>query len=159
MTSAAIIAKIVNLKDADALIALLSLGEIPEVKLDFDAAPSPVSKLPVELLSKVFYLSLQFMDANGRRKPNTFPERTRLTIAHVSHHWRETALNFPDLWAEIYIRAKSKVEFIDLALTNSKEQPLYMEALALRHNKEGILHVLQEGSYSRRVKGIYHTGK
>ncbi|KAF6742896.1 hypothetical protein DFP72DRAFT_1178702 [Ephemerocybe angulata] len=138
---------ITNLEDANALITPVSLGEIPAVELDCYSAPSPVSKLPVELLSKIFYLSLQFMDANGRRKPNTFPERKRLTIAHVSHHWRETALNFPDLWAEIYIRAKTKVEFIDLALTNSKEQPL-----------EGILHVLQEGSYSRRVKGIYVRG-
>ncbi|KAF5339336.1 hypothetical protein D9611_009872 [Ephemerocybe angulata] len=117
-------------------------------------ALSPVSKVPPELLFKIFYLSLQFMDASGHRLPNVFPERTRLAITHVSQRWRETSLNFPDLWAEIYLRENTSHQSIDMALRNSQNQPLYIEAPG-PIQRSAASHIFGERLRSRQVKAIY----
>lgn len=121
--------------------------------------PSPISTLPVELVFEIFYLSLRWADAKGHHRKDTYPERTRLAITHVSQLWRATALRFPELWDEIYFRETTKNQFLDLALRNSQGRPLYLSIQGSKAAK-GLSYILGwEGSVPSRVKGIYLRGK
>ena len=59
----------------------------------------PISKLPVEILSEIFLLHQQnVMDT--KRHPRV-QSLNWIGISHVCRQWRETALNFSDLWIHI----------------------------------------------------------
>ncbi|KAF6764595.1 hypothetical protein DFP72DRAFT_744597, partial [Ephemerocybe angulata] len=87
-------------------------------------ALSPVSQLPSEILSKIFYFGLHFLQADEKTRTEILPEDTRLSISHVDHHWRTVALESPELWSEIHVRDTTKTEYLTLAMDNSKMQPL-----------------------------------
>ncbi|KAF6741147.1 hypothetical protein DFP72DRAFT_771379, partial [Ephemerocybe angulata] len=90
---------------------------------------SPISDLPSEVLSDIFLLSFQSSaDSEAQLHRNALPENVRLSISHVSYAWRMVALNSPELWATIHIRDTTKTTFLGLALRNSKDMPLTIEA-------------------------------
>ncbi|KAF6741152.1 hypothetical protein DFP72DRAFT_774467, partial [Ephemerocybe angulata] len=60
-------------------------------------AMSPVSRIPPELLSNIFFLSLRFLKAGGITE-EADPDMTRRAICAVSHQWRELAFAEPKLW-------------------------------------------------------------
>ncbi|KAF6749924.1 hypothetical protein DFP72DRAFT_912037 [Ephemerocybe angulata] len=116
-------------------------------------ALSPVSQLPSELLSKIFYLSLRFIQADRRSRTKILPEDTRLSISHVAHHWRTVALESPELWSEIHVRDTTKVEYLALARNNSKMQPLYVEGYNINlTGAAGVRYVLQTEPH--RINGV-----
>ncbi|KAF6741150.1 hypothetical protein DFP72DRAFT_946542 [Ephemerocybe angulata] len=128
----------------------LSMAELTLEQRGAPQSPSPISTLPVELLFKVFYFSLRWADARGHSRRNTYPERTRLAINHVSQLWRATALRFPELWDEIYVREKTG---------NSQGRPLYLSVRGSRAAR-GLSYILGwEDSVPTRVKGIYLCGR
>ncbi|KAF7303459.1 F-box domain-containing protein [Mycena indigotica] len=61
-------------------------------------SPSPISWLPPELLSKIFYSCLP---RNRRVRPH--PHRAPLQMAQVSQQWRQVAVSTPALWRSIYL--------------------------------------------------------
>ena len=59
----------------------------------------PISKLPVEILSEIFLLHQQnVMDSERHARVQSLDW---IGISHVCRQWRETALNFSDLWIHI----------------------------------------------------------
>ncbi|KAF9013737.1 hypothetical protein BDZ89DRAFT_458616 [Hymenopellis radicata] len=50
-----------------------------------------------------------------------------LTISSVCHHWRQIALEHPDLWSFIRVDAKTQRELVRLYLQRSKSRPLDLE--------------------------------
>ncbi|KAJ3512213.1 hypothetical protein NLJ89_g3649 [Agrocybe chaxingu] len=97
--------------------------------------PSPISRLPVELLCGIFHKYLEIPS----KKPCADPDRhsTGPQVSRASHtdpslltqicsHWRNIALNLPTLWSTIFIREpkQSQLELTRLWLERAKEAPL-----------------------------------
>ncbi|TFK59942.1 hypothetical protein BDN72DRAFT_748754, partial [Pluteus cervinus] len=55
----------------------------------------PISKIPMELLSKIFHHS---QEDDSSPFSDDVDIRTRFFISWVCRHWRETALITPSLW-------------------------------------------------------------
>ncbi|KAF6749904.1 hypothetical protein DFP72DRAFT_912005 [Ephemerocybe angulata] len=114
---------------------------------------SPVSQLPPELLTRIFYLSLRFIEADGLKRAEIHPEVTRLAITHVSHDWRTVGHESPELWSEIHVRDTTKMECLDFSRKMAKNLPLHAEAYNMI-NKDGIAgvrHIFQ--TETERLKG------
>ncbi|KAI0727715.1 hypothetical protein C8Q72DRAFT_742152, partial [Fomitopsis betulina] len=61
----------------------------------------PVSRIPPELLSKIFLHS-----AGHRADPASPPQlRDWIYVTHVCSHWRETALQCAALWSRVILPA------------------------------------------------------
>ncbi|KAF5326389.1 hypothetical protein D9611_000634 [Ephemerocybe angulata] len=116
-------------------------------------ALSPISQLPSELLRKIFYLSLHFLQADRNSRTKILPEDTRLSISHVDHHWRTAVLESPELWSEIHVRNTTKVEYLAIARNNSKMQPLYVDGYDINlTGAGGVRHILQTEPH--RIKSV-----
>ncbi|KAF6751386.1 hypothetical protein DFP72DRAFT_908273 [Ephemerocybe angulata] len=104
----------------------------------------PVSRLPPELLSKIFFLALRYMDVDYSKMR---PQWTKMSICAVSHHWREIAFNAPELWMEIQIQANTKVQYLDLALKQVAEnQAVYIDGWHVTSNGGfGARRILEAG--------------
>ncbi|KAF6745551.1 hypothetical protein DFP72DRAFT_47652 [Ephemerocybe angulata] len=117
---------------------------------------SPISYLPPELLNRIFYFSLSFLEAGGRSRSKVLPEDTRASILRVSHHWRTITLISPDLWTEIHIRDTTKLQYLDFCLERAKNAPLYIEAYLVNRpggtKGRGVQHTLQTAA--QRVRGV-----
>ncbi|KAF7975413.1 hypothetical protein HWV62_9649 [Athelia sp. TMB] len=77
---------------------------------------SPVSKLPVEILSAFFREAFRWNSTNASN-----------TISHVSRTWRVIALDDPSLWSTIYLtgrKSRKPSRFIQLCLARSKQNDL-----------------------------------
>ncbi|KAH7909194.1 hypothetical protein BJ138DRAFT_1102880 [Hygrophoropsis aurantiaca] len=72
---------------------------------------APVHGLPNEILQLCFYRAVQFWlgendNADGLVRLRGFSDglcNTALMVSHVSHHWRQLAINMPSLWTNISI--------------------------------------------------------
>ncbi|KAF5339395.1 hypothetical protein D9611_009902 [Ephemerocybe angulata] len=107
-------------------------------------AASPVYRLPPELLSKIFFLALRYMDVDYSKMR---PECTKMSICAVSHQWREIAFAAPELWMEIQIQANTKAQYLDLALKQVAEnQEVYIDGWHVTSNGGvGVLRTLEAG--------------
>ncbi|EPS93079.1 hypothetical protein FOMPIDRAFT_1101941, partial [Fomitopsis schrenkii] len=78
-------------------------------------ALAPVSRIPPELLSKIFLHT-----AGHRANPASRPQsRDWIRVTHVCRHWRETALQCAALWSHVDVPALPE-QF----LVRSKDAPL-----------------------------------
>ncbi|KAF5325738.1 hypothetical protein D9611_000648 [Ephemerocybe angulata] len=97
---------------------------------------SPVSLLPPELLIRIFYLSIPFIEAGSLKRAEIHPEVTKLSITHVSHDWRTVGHESPELWSEIHVRDTTKMEYLDFSRKMAKNLPLHVDVYNI--NKDGI---------------------
>ncbi|KAF5326388.1 hypothetical protein D9611_000635 [Ephemerocybe angulata] len=93
---------------------------------------SPITQLPAELLTRIFYLSLQFVEADGLTRTST-------------RHWRNLVLESPQLWSEVHIRNDTRVEYLDLVCKNSKAIPLHVEVFDMDYSSrvDRVRHILR----------------
>ena len=73
------------------------------------ALPSPISKLPVELLSCIFMHSSE-SNTDECLPFDSSTVRTPLILSCVCKHWRNVARNTPRLWARICITSELLVD-------------------------------------------------
>ncbi|OCH93820.1 hypothetical protein OBBRIDRAFT_710529, partial [Obba rivulosa] len=95
---------------------------------------SPVSRLPTELLAKIFILRARDttdrdLDALYRKKyglalAGAEKRYTWIRVAQVCRHWRAVALNCPRLWNHIYVTSPKWMETL---LPRTLEAPLSVE--------------------------------
>ncbi|KAF5339418.1 hypothetical protein D9611_009862 [Ephemerocybe angulata] len=111
-------------------------------------AMSPVSRIPPELLSNIFFLSLRFLKAGGITE-EVDPDMTRRAICAVSHQWRELAFTEPKLWMEIHVRettirrTTATKYYLNLVRKNLREtQDVYLEAGRIL-NPGAVRHILE----------------
>ncbi|KAF6742878.1 hypothetical protein DFP72DRAFT_936006 [Ephemerocybe angulata] len=106
-------------------------------------ALSPVSRIPPELLSNIFFLALRFLKAGGVTPEKLDPNVTKQAICAVSHHWRETAFTDPKLWMEIHVRDSTTTKYLDLVSRNLREnEEVSLEAHNIMKNYHAVLHTL-----------------
>src|ERR1700691_418192 len=86
---------------------------------------SSVSKLPVEILSKIF--SIRVSDALD--SAGALEERHPFQFTHVCRYWRTVAINDPSLWTHIYT---CQGPWVVEMLKRSKSLPLTLEIEHLR---------------------------
>ena len=87
---------------------------------------APIARLPPELLSEIF-IQVALMNAHTLRAKHLPANRAAWNVTHVSHHWREVALNCPSLWSEIEISG-SETDHIREMLSRSKRASLNIVA-------------------------------
>lgn len=88
------------------------------------------SCLPVGILARIFALGdpWQYCDPLVNRYHNKYEysDNTKmLPFAQVSHHWRQVALDTPQLWC--HIRMHKKPAYNEMLLDRSKDCSLYVE--------------------------------
>ncbi|KAF6742877.1 hypothetical protein DFP72DRAFT_936005 [Ephemerocybe angulata] len=105
-------------------------------------AMSPISRIPPELLSNIFFLALCFLEADGVTPHKLDPNVTKQAICAVSHHWRETSFTDPKLWMEIHVRDSTTTKYLDLVGKNLREnQEVYLEAHDIVKNSSALRHI------------------
>jgi len=98
----------------------------------------PISKLPVEILSKIFLLHQKNMTRSWVFHRATFEW---VGITHVSQRWREVALNFSGLWIRIpFHNPKWAKEMI------ARSQPAALIVKATYHSKD-VSHISKTWKY------------
>lgn len=77
---------------------------------------APISSLPNEILAEIFTTGQdEFYDTFG------------ILVSHVTHHWREVALDTSALWATIHRHIQQqKLDVIAVYLTRSKQIPIHI---------------------------------
>ncbi|KAF5339412.1 hypothetical protein D9611_009886 [Ephemerocybe angulata] len=106
-------------------------------------ALSPISRIPPELLSNIFFLALCFLEADGVTPHKLDPNVTKQAICAVSHHWRETAFTDPKLWMEIHVRRTTSRTYLDLVRRHLREtQDVSLEAHDIDGNWFTAGHIL-----------------
>ncbi|TFK57850.1 hypothetical protein BDN72DRAFT_851950, partial [Pluteus cervinus] len=90
----------------------------------------PIASLPNEILSKVFLLCHRL---NVNAGPNKTAQKNveqrgaaRLVLSWVSHHWREVAVSYPDLWTFV---SKGNLEYMQKCMNRSKNLDLTVNLL------------------------------
>jgi hypothetical protein len=82
---------------------------------------APVYSIPNEILSAIFEAAC----FPRSRWPLDFFE---IKFSHVTHHWRDVAVNTPRLWTEIKVFGmKNSLDMVEAYLTRSKSIPLDMK--------------------------------
>ena len=102
-------------------------------------AALPINRIPRETLANVFlFLRGEVVSIHkpGYAKARPFHEWI-LSVTHVCHHWRETALMFPSLWSTIDV---TRPEVVDAFTSRSGCLPL-------------DVHIRFEGGRFRRPRG------
>ncbi|KAF5339396.1 hypothetical protein D9611_009903 [Ephemerocybe angulata] len=103
---------------------------------------SPISTIPPEILSNIFFLALRFLQVDGDTLEDVEPDVTKRAICAVSHQWRETAFTEPKLWMEIHVRDFTATKYLDLIGKNLREiQEVYVEACGINRNHLAVLHI------------------
>ncbi|TFK66993.1 hypothetical protein BDN72DRAFT_843556 [Pluteus cervinus] len=74
---------------------------------------APISRLPVETMTRIFRLAHGGMYA-----------RIPLVLSFVSHNWRELALDLPELWTRI--NTQLKLKHIPAYIARSRQKPLHI---------------------------------
>ncbi|KDR73673.1 hypothetical protein GALMADRAFT_228118 [Galerina marginata CBS 339.88] len=77
---------------------------------------APISRLPAELLCKIFHFSSQ----DTTRGPLHW-----IKVSHVCHAWRNIAINYPSLWTNLPLR---NVRWMQEMLSRSKMASLTVDA-------------------------------
>lgn len=100
----------------------------------------PVSRLPPEVLTKIFIMHRDFAKYPGGAKLGH--PRYWIAISHVCRHWRTVALNYPTLWtyidfnfdltclSEVFVRAKQapRLNILTKGLSRDK-RPIFLRVL------------------------------
>ncbi|TFK28083.1 hypothetical protein FA15DRAFT_665870, partial [Coprinopsis marcescibilis] len=69
-----------------------------------------------------------------------YDDKFEMLASHVCKHWRETAINTPDLWNDIEFTAPPRWDMWDMYLKRSKTQPLWITIDGLRPDFEANEH-------------------
>lgn len=83
----------------------------------------PISKLPVELMQKIFYLSVAENDPDTARGSKHITPPC-VYLCHVSQHWRDMAVSFTNLWTMIHIRLGTPPDFVHYMWERCKDAPI-----------------------------------
>ena len=93
--------------------------------------PSPIHRLPCELLASVFAMGV--FPSEEEEDPLMLP-----TLMFVSRYWHEIAINTPTLWSKIRIGNHNSVEKAARMLARSKSVPLDVSIdFNDRYNRQG----------------------
>ncbi|KAI0038403.1 hypothetical protein FA95DRAFT_1474257, partial [Auriscalpium vulgare] len=85
-------------------------------------ACAPVSRLPPELLCRVFS-DLVGLELEDRRPVDGFPSTMPwIRLSHVCRHWRDVALNDPAFWGDLILPLPP--QWADAILSRSQGTPL-----------------------------------
>jgi hypothetical protein len=106
------------LHSLDSKMATL-MSQRKELELHLEQAvrlQSPVQRLPSELLSMIFIISVQGIDDGDPVLVST--------LMLVCRYWADTALNTPDLWSVISVSTHDSLEKARRKLARSKSVPL-----------------------------------
>ncbi|KAF6751334.1 hypothetical protein DFP72DRAFT_1047902 [Ephemerocybe angulata] len=113
-------------------------------------ALSPVSRLPPEILARIFFLTLPFAEIAERRlRTEDEPrlEQTKGRLCAVSSRWRETAFAAPELWRDIHIRDRTKAQYLKFALENiGEKQAINLDAYNVDENIPEVRRILEAGN-------------
>ena len=107
----------------------------------------PISRLPPEILARVFHLLvLEDPHFSGERKLDW------IEVTHVCRHWRQVALDNSSLWARIPDIWKH-TEWISEMLARAKNAPLDIESHAgARPSPEALLMIPPHLSHTRQLR-------
>ncbi|KAH6912016.1 hypothetical protein BKA70DRAFT_823138 [Coprinopsis sp. MPI-PUGE-AT-0042] len=109
----------------DAQVAQLE-EEIRTLKTQRNAR-SPISRLPTEMLGKIFIALLQDPEHHKEFMKSTASSPLAWAkVTHISQHWRQTALGYPDLWARLSL--SYSLPWIQAMLQRSGGAPLEVRA-------------------------------
>ena len=98
-------------------------------------ALQPISSFPPEIFAAIFsFLCLPGIPSLGIKLAKN---QERLSISHVSHRWREIALNQPQLWSHLDFSTISMSGAAEI-LVRAKSVPLYI------HDDDRFGHFLKE---------------
>ncbi|KAF6744430.1 hypothetical protein DFP72DRAFT_79200 [Ephemerocybe angulata] len=113
-------------------------------------ALSPVSRLPPEILARIFFLTLPLPELAERiLLPEDEPRlaQTKGRLCAVSSRWRETALAAPELWRDIHIRDRTKAQYLNFALANiGEKQAINLDAYNIDENIPEVRRILEAGN-------------
>ncbi|KAF5339305.1 hypothetical protein D9611_009918 [Ephemerocybe angulata] len=113
-------------------------------------ALSPVSQLPPEILARIFFLTLPFVDLAERRlstEEEPRLEQAKGRLCAVSSRWRETAFAAPELWRDIHIRYHTKAQYLNFALDNiGEKQTISLDADTVGKTIPEVRRVLEAGN-------------
>ncbi|KAJ7633461.1 hypothetical protein DFH06DRAFT_1222859 [Mycena polygramma] len=89
--------------------------------------PSPISRLPYDVLAEIFMWGLcanGFLSLNHRSRLPLEP----LTLSHVSSRWRDAALSTPALWSTIWMDRprEAHIPMVELWIERSRQCPLIL---------------------------------
>ncbi|KAJ3537983.1 hypothetical protein NMY22_g5362 [Coprinellus aureogranulatus] len=82
---------------------------------------SAISRLPPEITCNIFVSSVPSIEDDDSM------EHTRhqaITISHVSHAWRDTAIACPELWSILQVGVHTPEEMLNLTLERSQQAPI-----------------------------------
>ncbi|KAJ2923119.1 hypothetical protein H1R20_g13975, partial [Candolleomyces eurysporus] len=86
---------------------------------------SPVSRLPAEILCRIFaFISLPDSESGGTE---SLPLPVCIAMCHVVHAWREMAIGDPSLWTTVKVRDKTHPALVDFMFKNSQNMPLSLD--------------------------------
>ncbi|KAI0338888.1 hypothetical protein BDW22DRAFT_1362190 [Trametopsis cervina] len=92
----------------------------PAIPVRWAGGMSPISTLPVELLSRVFCLGLPQADYPDYPPNDEVP--FEILVSHVCQHWRNVALRTHDLWTTIHFRLVPHLDRAKHYLTRSQHR-------------------------------------
>ncbi|KAI0043304.1 hypothetical protein FA95DRAFT_1681999 [Auriscalpium vulgare] len=99
-------------------------------------AVAPVSRLPPELLCRVFSNLVEEEEEEGYLQPgmDRFPRTMPwVRLSHVCRHWRDVALNDPTFWARLNLPLPP--QWADAIISRSQGSPLF---LSCRYNSYAV---------------------
>jgi len=126
----------------------------------------PIAMLPPEILGRIFIF---YVLCNGTTPvkdtdfyypagvgPQVDVSRSWINVTYVSHHWRETALNNPEMWS---YWGKTSPGFCEVLVQRSKSAPVHVR-LALAYQKQIAMlsHMFSPRSVRERVKELHLSG-
>ncbi|KAJ7689270.1 hypothetical protein B0H17DRAFT_1135081 [Mycena rosella] len=93
-----------------------------------------IARLPPELLAEIFLLRVP-------TKPENMSDPGWITVSHVSHHWRQTALLCPAFWATPIIRCPALARMM---ISRSVPYPLVLRVSQANHAWSGAISLLRK---------------
>ncbi|EAU82607.2 hypothetical protein CC1G_07889 [Coprinopsis cinerea okayama7 len=111
---------------------------------------SPISRLPPEVLSRVFIHHQQ------HRTSSHVKAFDWTKVAHVSRYWRDTALGCPELWSNI---TTSNSHWAQAMFERSKQAPISLSFWAYWDTKPQLAEMIKSAfSQPHRLKDLKITG-
>ncbi|KAJ3548747.1 hypothetical protein NMY22_g1145 [Coprinellus aureogranulatus] len=94
--------------------------DIAELRAYYDNL-SPAVLLPPEILSDIFQIVYRKLEQEERRYGPSMPWLNWLRVTHVCRRWRDVALGYPALWAELSF---SHPALADMMLQRTRDGPI-----------------------------------
>ncbi|TDL20661.1 hypothetical protein BD410DRAFT_362537 [Rickenella mellea] len=134
--------------------------DLPGLPGGHDDRPSPITKLPHEILTQIFFHSL----GTVRKRPSA--DTPPLILGQICRSWRAVALSTPLLWAAIMVAVTVGVApledlektllAVEELLTRSQDCPLKISLVYMHMGDEQHL-VYEKKSYGIVAKLVQHT--